>query len=85
LAAQQAALRKELAERPDEAAALEGRLEQLELWVARLDARLGEGAAAAAPKARTGGGLDPWQAALAAMLASAASAALALAVARAMG
>jgi hypothetical protein len=80
LAAQQAALRKELAERPDEAAALEGRLEQLELWVARLDARLG--GAAAPPKAGgAGGGLDTWQLVLAAVLASAASAAVALAVA----
>lgn len=84
LAAEQAALRKELESRPDAAAALEGRLHQLELWVARLDARLGEGSAAQA-KAAGGGGFDPWQVALAAVLASAASAALALAVAHGLG
>ncbi len=82
LAAQQAALREEVAAaRTGTAAAdLRERLDQLELWVARLDARLGE--AAAPPRAGAGGGLDPWQAALVAVLASATSAALALAVAR---
>ena len=87
LAAEQAALRKELDARPGAAAALEARLHQLELWVARLDARLGEGADAR-PKAGGGGGgggLDAWQVALAAVLASAASAALALAVAHGLG
>ena len=88
LAAQQAALRREIAARPDAAAAatVEQRLDQLELWVARLDARLGEAAAAPPRKAAAGaGGLDPWQAALVAVLASASSAALALAVSRALG
>ena len=83
LTAEQAALRKELAARPDAAAALEQRLGQLELWVARLDARLGEGADA--PAKAVGGGFDPWQVALAAVLAGAASAALALAVAHGLG
>jgi hypothetical protein len=84
LAAEQAALRREVAERPDATAAVAERLDQLELWVARLDARLGD--AAAPPKAgASAGGLDPWQAALAAVLASAASAALALAVSRVLG
>jgi hypothetical protein len=86
LGAEHAALRREVAARPDAAAvaAVRERLDQLELWIARLDAQLGEAAAAAAPGRRTagGGGLDPWQAALAAVLASAASAALAVAVAR---
>ena len=62
---------------------LRERLDQLELWVARLDARLAE--TASPPKPAAGGGLDPWQAALAAVLASASSAALALAVSRALG
>lgn len=83
LTAEQAALRKELAARPDAAAALEQRLGQLELWVARLDARLGEGADA--PAKAGGGGFDPWQVALAAVLAGAVSAALALAVAHGLG
>jgi len=84
LAAQQAALRREIAARPDTAATVGERLEQLELWVARLDARLGE--AAAPPRNASGaGGLDPWQAALIAVLASASSAALALAVSRTLG
>jgi hypothetical protein len=82
LAAEQAALRKEFAAGPDGAAALGERLDQLELWVARLDARLGEAAAPARTGAGDGGGgLDPWQAALIAVLASAVSAALALAAA----
>ncbi len=83
LAAEQAALRREVAERPDASAGLRERLDQLELWVARLDARLAE--TASPPKPAAGGGLDPWQAALAAVLASASSAALALAVSRALG
>jgi hypothetical protein len=82
LAAEQAALRREVAERPDASAGLRERLDQLELWVARLDARLAETASPPKPAA---GGLDPWQAALAAVLASASSAALALAVSRALG
>jgi hypothetical protein len=88
LAAEQATLRHEIAVRPDQSASavVAQRLDQLELWVARLDARLGD--AAGTPQAGTVGrvfGLDPWQAALAAVLASAASAALALAVARGLG
>ena len=83
LAAEQAALRQEFAARPDAAAALGARLDQLELWVARLDARLGAGASAR-PKT-DGGGFDPWQLALAAVLAGAASAALALAVSHGVG
>jgi hypothetical protein len=87
LAAQQAALRQEIAARPDAAATVGDRLDQLELWVARLDARLGEAAGGAAqPRNGAGaGGLDPWQAALIAVLASAVSAALALAVAHVLG
>ena len=87
LAAEQAALRREMAARPDAAAAsaVRERLDQLELWVARLDARLGEIAAPSKPGGAGGGGLDPWQAALAAVLASAAAATLALAVSRALG
>lgn len=83
LAAEQAALRREIAARPDAAAVatVEERLEHLEVWVARLETRLGGGVAA--PKAS--GGLDPWQMVLAAVLASVASAALALAVSRALG
>lgn len=87
LAAEQAALRREVAAKPGAGATVGQRLDQLEMWVARLDAKLGE--LADRPKARAkggnGGGLDPWQAALAAVLASACSAALALAVARALG
>lgn len=87
LAADGAALRREVAARPDAAAiaAVRERLDQLELWVARLDARLGELAAPPRTGAGAGGGIDPWQAALAAVLASAASAAFALAAARALG
>jgi hypothetical protein len=85
LAAEQAALRREVAARPDTAPEVRQRLDQLELWVARLDARLGEISAAPRTGAAKAGGLDPWQAALAAVLASASSAALALAVARALG
>jgi hypothetical protein len=89
LAAEQAELRQDVAARPDPASGLRERLDQLELWVARLDARLGDGAAAPPTQAGTGaaggGGLDPWQAALIAVLASASSAALALAIARALG
>jgi hypothetical protein len=60
-------------------AALERRLNELELWLSRLDARMAQsdGATEAAPPGR----LDPWQAVLVAVLASAASAALALAAA----
>lgn len=83
LAAEQAALRQEMAARPDASADLRERLDQLEMWVARLDARLGE--FSAPPRTAAGGGLDPWQAALAAVLASATSAAMALAVSRALG
>ena len=84
LAAEQAALRRAIAARPDADAGVRERLDQLEMWVARLEARLGE--VSAPPRAGAGGGgLDPWQAALAAVLASAASAALALAVSGALG
>ncbi len=58
---------------------IQQRLDALELWVSRLDDRLGE---AAAPRnAKAGGRLDPWQAALLAVLASMASAIMALAAA----
>jgi hypothetical protein len=90
LAAEQASLRREVTARPDVAPELRERLDHLELWVARLDARLGEAAAVAAPRTGTGGGggiggVDPWLAALVAVLSSASSAALAVAVARALG
>jgi hypothetical protein len=89
LAAEQASLRREVAARPDVAPELRERLDHLELWVARLDARLGEAATVAAPRTGTGGGgiggVDPWLAALVAVLSSASSAALAVAVARALG
>ena len=49
----------------------------------RANARLRKGQTAA--RGRNGGGLDPWQAGLAAVLASAASAAVALAAARFLG
>lgn len=82
LSAEQAALRREMAARPDASAELRERLDQLEVWVARLDARLGKGSGQPAP---AGGGLDPWQAALIAVLASASCAALAFAIARGLG
>jgi hypothetical protein len=89
LAAEQAELRRDVSTRPNPADGLRERLDQLELWVARLDARLGDGAASPAKAAPGGGGggagLDPWQAALIAVLASASSVALALAIARALG
>jgi hypothetical protein len=62
--------------------ALQQRLDSLELWITRLDGRLGDGQASAGAAAQGGGRLDPWQAVLVAALASAASAALALAAAR---
>ena len=88
LAAEQATLRHEIAARPDQSASavLAQRLDQLELWVARLDTRLG--AAAGTPPAGADSrvfGLDPWQTVLAAVAASAASAALALAVSQGLG
>lgn len=56
------------------------KVEQLELWLTRLDGRLGD----AALRAQGGGAgrLDKWQAVLIAVLASTASAALAVAVSR---
>ncbi|MCO6417181.1 hypothetical protein JYK14_13555 [Siccirubricoccus sp. KC 17139] len=60
--------------------ALHKRLDELELWIARLDSRLAD-AAAPEKAAAAGGHLDPWQAALIALLASAVSAALAAAAA----
>lgn len=60
--------------------ALERKVEQLELWLTRIDAHLGDTASQAQPD--RGGRLDIWQAALIAVLASAASAALAIVVAR---
>ncbi len=59
---------------------LERKVEHLELWLTRLDARLSD----ATMQAETDGGvrLDVWQAALVAVLASATSAALAFIVAR---
>jgi hypothetical protein len=60
-------------------AALQRRLDELELWLSRLDARLAQ--ADREPETAAPGRLDPWQAVLIAVLASAASAALALAVA----
>lgn len=55
------------------------RLEALELWISRLDDRLGK---VVAPRdVRAGARLDPWQAALLAVLASMASAVMALAAA----
>jgi hypothetical protein len=59
---------------------LQRKVEQLELWLTRLDSRLGEARATAEPAGL--GGLDKWQAVLIAALASAASAALAVAIAR---
>jgi hypothetical protein len=60
-------------------AALQRRLDELELWLSRLDASLA--LPGQAPEAAAPGRLDPWQAVLIAVLASAASAALALAAA----
>jgi hypothetical protein len=59
--------------------ALQTRLDELELWLSRLDAKLAQ--AGLAPEAAAPGRLDPWQAVLIAVLASAVSAALALAAA----
>ncbi|WP_149537633.1 hypothetical protein [Siccirubricoccus phaeus] len=60
-------------------ASLHKRLDELEMWLARLDMRLADHAAPA--KAAEGGHLDPWQAVLIALLASAVSAGLAAAAA----
>jgi hypothetical protein len=60
-------------------AALQRRLDELELWLSRLDANQAQ--PGQAPEAAAPGRLDPWQAVLIAVLASAASAALALAAA----
>lgn len=63
--------------------ALQQRLDSLELWITRLDTRLGEATGSPDRPAGGGGGrLDPWQAVLFAALASAGSVALALAAAR---
>lgn len=59
---------------------LHQKVEQLELWLARLDARLGDADLRA--RGEGSGRLDVWQAVLIATLASASSAALAVAVAR---
>jgi hypothetical protein len=84
-----AGLRERAAQLPEAAAvdaiaqagqAVQQRLDALELWVARLDGRLSDSAAVPGRSAR--GRLDPWQAVLFAVLASAASVALALAAAR---
>ena len=62
---------------------MQQRLDSLEIWMTRLDGKLGE---FAAPRNGEGTGrLDPWQAVLIAVLASAASAGLALAAARWLG
>ncbi len=85
-------LRERAAQLPD-AAAVDGiakagqemqqRLDSLEIWITRLDGRLG---GIVAPRDTGGTGrLDPWQAVLIAVLASAASAGLALAAARWLG
>jgi hypothetical protein len=59
---------------------LQQRLGSLELWIARLDGKLGE--ITLPGEGRSASGLDPWQAVLLAVLASAVSAALALAAAK---
>jgi hypothetical protein len=59
------------------------RVAQLELWLTRLDARLAELAGPPQPPARAG--IDPWQAALYALLASLSVGALAAAAARWLG
>jgi len=56
------------------------KVEQLELWLTRLDGRLGDAALRA--QGSGAGRLDKWQAVLIAVLASAASAAMAVAVSR---
>lgn len=64
-------------------AALETRVQQLELWLTRLDTRLAElGGPAPAPAA---GGIDPWQAVLYALLACLSTGALAAAALRWLG
>ncbi|WP_133218493.1 hypothetical protein [Paracraurococcus ruber] len=57
------------------------RIEELELWLSRLDDRLAGLDAPAAPEAKAGG-IDPWQAGLYALLASLSVGALAAAFAR---
>jgi hypothetical protein len=93
IAAEFAALRDRAAQLPDAGAVaaigaaqqeLARKVESLELWLTRLDGRLGD---AAGGDRRGAGGdgarrLDPWQAALVAVLASASTAALAVAAAR---
>lgn len=84
---------REHAARLPEAAAVDGiaragremqqRLDSLELWITRLDGRLGD--MVAPQDGGDTGRLDPWQAVLIAALASAASIGLALAVARWLG
>ena len=96
LQGEQAALRAELAALSDRTGALPEaqamaaiaaaqdeltrKVEQLELWLTRLDGRLGDADLRA--QAAGSGRLDRWQAVLIAVLASASSAALAVAVAR---
>jgi hypothetical protein len=63
--------------------ALQTQVQQLELWLSRLDARLAELTAPPAPAAHSG--IDPWQAVLYALLASLSVGALAAAVARWVG
>jgi hypothetical protein len=87
-----AELRERAAQLP-EAAAVDGiagagqemqrRLDSLELWITRLDGKLG--AITAPQDGGSAGRLDPWAAVLIAVLASAASAGLALAAARWLG
>jgi hypothetical protein len=90
--ADQRDLRRELAELRDRAVQtppaevveeLRTRVAQMELWLTRLDSRIAEVVAPAAPAAR--GGLDPWQAVLYALLASLSVGALAAAAARWLG
>ncbi|MCB4823822.1 hypothetical protein [Roseicella aerolata] len=61
---------------------LQARVAHMELWLARLDARLAE--LAAPPQAPARGGIDPWQAVLYALLASLSAGALAAALLRAL-
>jgi hypothetical protein len=63
--------------------ALQARVQQLELWLTRLDARLAELTLSAPPAAA--GGIDPWQAVLYALLACLSAGALAAAALRWLG
>jgi hypothetical protein len=90
--AEQRELRREVAELRDRAVQapaadtveeLRTRVAQMELWLTRLDARLAEMVAPAAPAASSG--LDPWQAVLYALLASLSAGALVAAALRWLG